>query len=111
MVGAQRPYGVELGGARDRRDPGSLALTAHAVSLLDSYIYGFALQEKSLPFDSSEETAELAESIMSGFGDGEYPHLTEIATAHVMRPGYAYGDEFTFGLDLVLDGLHRAATG
>ncbi|MFD3841531.1 TetR/AcrR family transcriptional regulator C-terminal domain-containing protein [Streptomyces sp. NPDC058642] len=87
----------------------SLTLTAHAVSVLDSYIYGFALQEKALPFDSPKETAELAESIMSGFGDGEYPHLTEIATAHVMRPGYDYGDEFEFGLDLVLDGLQQAA--
>lgn len=87
----------------------SLALTAHAVSLLDSYIYGFALQEKTLPFDSPQETAELADSIMSGFGDGQYPYLTEIATAHVMRPGYAYGDEFEFGLDLILDGLQRAA--
>ncbi|MEU4171452.1 TetR/AcrR family transcriptional regulator [Streptomyces sp. NPDC026665] len=87
----------------------SLALTAHAVSLLDSYIYGFALQEKTLPFDSPQETAELTDSIMSGFGDGQYPYLTEIATAHVMRPGYAYGDEFEFGLDLILDGLQRAA--
>ncbi|MFF3883628.1 TetR/AcrR family transcriptional regulator [Streptomyces sp. NPDC001914] len=87
----------------------SLALTAHAVSLLDSYIYGFALQEKTLPFDSPQETAELADSIMSSFGDGQYPYLTEIATAHVMRPGYAYGDEFEFGLDLILDGLQRAA--
>ncbi|MFJ9209352.1 TetR/AcrR family transcriptional regulator [Streptomyces sp. NPDC102264] len=87
----------------------SLALTAHAVSALDSFIYGFALQEKALPFDTQDGTAELAESIMSGFGDGEYPYLTEIATAHVMRPGYAYGDEFEFGLDLILDGLRRAA--
>lgn len=87
----------------------SLALTAHAVSVLDSYIYGFALQEKTLPFDTPQETAELAESIMSGFGDGQYPYLTEIATAHVMRPGYAYSDEFTFGLDLILDGLQLAA--
>ncbi|MFJ7278198.1 TetR/AcrR family transcriptional regulator [Kitasatospora sp. NPDC098663] len=87
----------------------SLALTAHAVSVLDSYIYGFALQEKTLPFDSPEETAELAESIVSGFGAGEYPYLAEIATAHVMRPGYSYGDEFTFGLDLILDGLGQAA--
>jgi hypothetical protein len=94
-----------------RRGGFSLTPTAHAVSLRDSCIYGFALQEKSLPFGSSEQTAELAESTMSGFGDGEYPHLTEIATAHVMRPGYAYGDEFTFGLELVPDGLHRAATG
>ncbi|MFF7469768.1 TetR/AcrR family transcriptional regulator C-terminal domain-containing protein [Streptomyces sp. NPDC008092] len=92
-----------------RRGGFSLALTAHAVSVLDSYIYGFAQQEKTLPFDTPEQTAELAESIMSGFGDGEYPYLTEIATAHVMRPGYAYGDEFAFGLDLVLDGLQRAA--
>ncbi|MEU4089947.1 TetR/AcrR family transcriptional regulator [Streptomyces aureus] len=87
----------------------SLTLTAHAVSVLDSYIYGFALQEKTLPFDSPQETAEVADSIMSGFGDGEYPYLTEIATAHVMRPGYAYGDEFEFGLDLILDGLQQAA--
>ncbi|MFF7749015.1 TetR/AcrR family transcriptional regulator [Streptomyces sp. NPDC007971] len=87
----------------------SLALTAHAVSVLDSFIYGFALQEKTLPFDTPDETAELAESIMSGFGDGEYPYLTEIATAHVMRPGYAYGDEFEFGLDLILGGLQQAA--
>ncbi|MFF7892470.1 TetR/AcrR family transcriptional regulator [Streptomyces sp. NPDC007907] len=87
----------------------SLTLTAHAVSVLDSYIYGFALQEKTLPFNTPDETAELAESIMSGFGDGEYPYLTEIATAHVMRPGYAYGDEFEFGLDLILDGLQQAA--
>ncbi|WP_066944288.1 TetR/AcrR family transcriptional regulator [Streptomyces lushanensis] len=87
----------------------SLTLTAHAVSVLDSFIHGFALQEKTLPFDTPEETAEVAESIMSGFGDGEYPYLTEIATAHVMRPGYAYGDEFAFGLDLILNALERAA--
>ncbi|MET8029073.1 TetR family transcriptional regulator [Streptomyces avermitilis] len=67
------------------------------------------MQEKTLPFDTPDETAELAESIMSGFGDGEYPYLTEIATAHVMRPGYAYGDEFEFGLDLILNGLQHAA--
>ncbi|WP_051947579.1 TetR/AcrR family transcriptional regulator [Streptomyces scabiei] len=92
-----------------RRSGFTLPLTAHAVSVLDSYIYGFALQEKTLPFGSPEEIAELADSIMSGFGDGEYPYLTEIATAHVMRPGYAYADEFEFGLDLVLDGLQQAA--
>ncbi|MEU9073888.1 TetR/AcrR family transcriptional regulator [Kitasatospora sp. NPDC004745] len=92
-----------------RRAGFSLTLTAHAVSVLDSYIYGFALQEKTLPFDTPEETAALAESIAAGFADGQYPYLAEIATAHVMRPGYSYGDEFTFGLDLVLDGLQQAA--
>jgi hypothetical protein len=87
----------------------SLPMTAHAVSVIDSYIYGFALQEKALPFESPDETAELAESIMGGFGEGEYPYLTEIATDHVMRPGYDYGDEFAFGLELILNGLQQTA--
>ncbi len=34
-----------------------------------------------------------------------YPHLAELATEHVLQPGYGYGDEFEFGLDLILDGL------
>jgi AcrR family transcriptional regulator len=86
----------------------SLALTAHAFSALDSYIYGFALSEKALPFDTPDETAELAQSIMSRFADGEYPHLAEMAVGHIMVPGYDHGDEFEFGLNLILDSLQRA---
>jgi AcrR family transcriptional regulator len=88
-----------------------VALTAHAYSLLDSYIYGFALQEASLPFDTPEETAELAQTMLAGFPADAYPHLTELATEHVLQPGYDYGDEYEFGLDLILDGLERAAAG
>ncbi len=86
----------------------SIPMAAHAFSVLDSYIYGFALQEASLPFESGEETAELAEAIMSQMPAGAYPHLTELAVEHVLQPGYAYGNEFDFGLDLILDGLERA---
>ena len=86
----------------------SIELTAHAYSLLDSYIYGFALQERSLPFHTPEETAEMAQDILAGFPADEYPHLTELTTQHVLRPGYDYGNEFEFGLDLILDGLERA---
>jgi AcrR family transcriptional regulator len=86
----------------------SLALTAHAFSALDSYIYGFALSEKALPFDTPDETAELAQSIMDRFADGEYPHLAEMASGHIMKPGYDHGDEFEYGLKLILDGLQRA---
>ncbi|MEX2570981.1 MAG: TetR/AcrR family transcriptional regulator C-terminal domain-containing protein, partial [Gemmatimonadota bacterium] len=85
----------------------SIELTAHAYSLLDSYIYGFALQELSLPFKDSEDAAEVTEGIMEGVPAGEYPHLTELATRHVMQPGYDYGNEFEFGLGLILDGLER----
>jgi AcrR family transcriptional regulator len=86
----------------------SVELAAHTFSLLDSYVYGFALQEASLPFETGEETAELAEQIMEAFQPGQYPHLTELTVEHVLQPGYDYGDEFEFGLDLILDGLERA---
>jgi AcrR family transcriptional regulator len=86
----------------------SVELAAHAYSLLDAYIYGFALQEASLPFHTPEETAEVAETIMAELPADEFPHLAEIAREHVLRPGYDYGNEYTFGLDLILDGLDRA---
>ncbi len=86
----------------------SIALAAHAFSVLDSYIYGFALQEASLPFDTGEETAGLAQLIMARFTPGEYPHLTELTVGHVLQPGYDYGNEYGFGLDLILDGLERS---
>jgi AcrR family transcriptional regulator len=87
----------------------SVELTAHAYSLLDSYIYGFALQEASLPFGTPEETAQVTREIADQMPAGEYPYLAEMATAHVLQPGYQYGSEFEIGLDLVLDALERTA--
>jgi len=86
----------------------SLELAAHAYSALDSYIYGFALQERGLPFDSPEEAAELAQVMSAQFPADEYPHLAEFTLGHVLQPGYDFADEYEFGLDLVLDGLERA---
>jgi AcrR family transcriptional regulator len=91
-----------------RRAGFTVAMAAHAYSALDSYIYGFALQEPSLPFGATHDTAEVTRAIMARFSSGEYPHLTEVAVEHVLQPGYDYGDEFEFGLDLILDGLERA---
>jgi AcrR family transcriptional regulator len=90
------------------RDAGfSLQLTAHAFSALDSYIYGFALQEQSLVFGTPEETSELAKAFLLQFPTSEYPRLAELTIEHVLRPGYDYGDEYEFGLDLILDGLEK----
>jgi len=86
----------------------SIEMAAHAFSALDSYIYGFALQEASLPFETAEETAEVAQMILEQLPADEYPYLTELTIEHVLQPGYDYGDEFEFGLDLILDGLERA---
>src|SRR5712692_295237 len=86
----------------------SIEMTAHAYSVLDSYIYGFAHQESNLPFDTAEETKEVADAILHQLLAGEYPHLIELTTEHVLKPGYDYGNEFEFGLDLILDGLERS---
>jgi AcrR family transcriptional regulator len=89
----------------------SIALAAHAFAALDSYIYGFAMQEASLPFRTGDETSQLAQAIMARFAAGEYPHLTELTVEHVLQPGYEFGDEFEFGLDLILYSLARVANG
>jgi AcrR family transcriptional regulator len=88
-----------------------IAMAAHVYSLLDSYIYGFALTKMSLPFDTSEAIGEVAQDMLEPFPANEYPNLVEILTEHVMKPGYDYGDEFEYGLDVILDGLERAREG
>lgn len=85
----------------------SIEMAAHAYSVLDSYIYGFTMNELSLPFDNSEKVAEVAGNILRESPMGAYPHLAEMAIEHAMKPGYDYGDEFEFGLDLILEGLKR----
>ncbi|HEY5784229.1 MAG TPA: TetR/AcrR family transcriptional regulator C-terminal domain-containing protein, partial [Microlunatus sp.] len=79
--------------------------TAHAYALIDSYVYGFALQEAALPFDGPDTVTEVAAPMMEQFADGQYPQLVELAVEHILQPGYDFGDEFDFGLDLILDAL------
>ncbi len=86
----------------------SIETAAHAFSVLDSYTYGFAMQEQSLPFETEEETAEVAETILAQLPADEYPHLAEMTIEHVLLPDYDYASEYEFGLDLILDGLERA---
>ena len=86
----------------------SIEAAVHAYSLLDSYIYGFALNEQSFPLDTSEEVAEMGTSILRGFPLNAYPHLAEFINEHAVKPGYNYGDEFEFGLELILHGLEQA---
>jgi AcrR family transcriptional regulator len=86
----------------------TIEMAAHAYSLVDSYIYGFALTQMNLPFDRSAEVAEVAQNMLQPFPLNEYPNLVEFITEHAMKPGYDYGDEFVYGLDVILDGLERA---
>jgi AcrR family transcriptional regulator len=89
----------------------SMQLTAHAFAAVDSYVYGFALQERGLPFDTPEQTAEMAQAMLAHFPVDEFPHLAAFTREHVLQPGYDFGAEFEFGLDLILDGLERHSAG
>jgi AcrR family transcriptional regulator len=95
VIGSLRAGGFDIG------------MAAHAYSVLDSYIYGFALTKMNLPFETSDDVADVAQSMLQPFPPDEYPHMLEILTDHVMKPGYDYGEEFEYGLDLILDGLER----
>jgi AcrR family transcriptional regulator len=86
----------------------SVMMTAHAYALIDSYVYGFALSESSLPINGPETVSEVAESMGEYLTSEAHPHLMEFSIEHVMKPGYDFGTEFAFGLDLILDGLAAA---
>lgn len=90
-----------------RRGGFTVEQTAHAISAVDAYLYGFALTDISLPFEGPEDTTELVTQILAGIPAEQYPHLRELTVEHVLQPGYDFGAEFGFGLDLVLDGLER----
>jgi AcrR family transcriptional regulator len=95
VIGNLRAAGFDMG------------MVAHAYSLLDGYIYGFALTKMNLPFDSGDDVAGLAQDMLEPFPLGEYPNLVAFITEHATKPGYDFGDEFEYGLDVILDGLEK----
>jgi AcrR family transcriptional regulator len=85
----------------------SIPMTALATWMLNSYVYGFALQEASLPFDTAEELAAMADDVYVPLLEADrYPHLTEVASA-LIAAGYDPAAEFLIGLDVILDALER----
>lgn len=84
-----------------------LVAVAHAYSLIDGYIYGFAATKLNVPFHTTAEMTAMAQEMFEPFPPNEYPNLAEFVNDHVMKPGYDYGDEFEYGLDLILDGIDR----
>jgi AcrR family transcriptional regulator len=85
----------------------SFEMAIHAYSVLDAYIYGFALQERDTglktPASAGEAARRRAKTISA---PGDYPYLVEIATK-LSESGYDNAVEFSWGLDLILDGLDR----
>ena len=85
----------------------SVPMAAHAFAVLDAHLYGFLVQELALPFSPGDDLEEMTTAMMADFPVDALPHLAELATEHVTKPGYAFGDEFAWGLELILDGLGR----
>ncbi|WP_043638851.1 TetR/AcrR family transcriptional regulator [Nonomuraea candida] len=88
-----------------RRAGFTLAMAAHAVSLIDSYVYGYVMQEANLPIATPGDVEEVAGGILESLPADELPHLAEMIAEHALRPGYDHTSEFGYGLDLILDAL------
>ena len=86
-----------------------LPLMAHGYAILDSFVYGFAIEEANLPDLGGDGLSEAAADIAQAFMTGEYPQLTRLAMEHVARPDYSFGASFDVGLDMILDGLEAAS--
>ncbi|GAA1477397.1 TetR/AcrR family transcriptional regulator C-terminal domain-containing protein [Nocardioides aestuarii] len=83
----------------------SLSLTGHAFAALDAHLYGFLVQELSLPFEPGADLAQLGQMIVSSLPEGQLLHFKEFTLEHALQPGYDFGDEFEVTLDLVIEGL------
>ncbi len=86
----------------------SVPLAATAAATLDAYVYGFAIQELALPFDTSEELAEALGDPLEMMPADAYPSLARMVGEYASKPGYAFSKEFPRGLELILDGFERA---
>jgi hypothetical protein len=93
-----------------RRAGFSSAMATRVYNLLNSYIYGFVLQEMSLPFGTREELADLGETMLPQMPEDQYPHLRQVAI-DLARSGFVYADEFEVGLDLILAAIERSIEG
>lgn len=81
-----------------------------AFSLLDSYVYGFGIQQFNFSADSDMRQEEMAAAVLALVPEEEYPHLNKMAS-HAMKVGYDAEADFAFGLEIILDGLQRVLAG
>ncbi len=78
----------------------------HAFSLLDSYIYGFGIQQLNFSIDDDESPEERAEAMLAFIPPERYPSL-HLMASHAMKTGYDAEADFRFGLEIILDGLQH----
>jgi hypothetical protein len=84
----------------------SSAMATHAYSLLDAYIYGFALQESNTHMNTPETLSEVTSDVIEQMAEDEYPHMQRVGR-ELMLAGFEIGSEFEFGLDLILGAIEQ----
>ncbi len=96
-----------------RRGGLPVAVVAHAYAIVDAFVYGFAVQEASLPTgdDDGGGLGDAAEQMAAALPVDQFPHLAAFTLEHVLQPGYDFGDSFEVGLDVILDGIEVLAAG
>ena len=88
------------------RDAGlSWAETDRAWNAMDSHIYGFTLLLQNFPVDP-EEYASAAASYLPMLPADTYPYMHELSRG-VADGSHDGTHDFSFGLELILDGLDR----
>ena len=84
----------------------SSAMATRIFNVADSYVFGFVLQERSLPFEGAEGLAEVGGAMVDEFPSEQFPNLYAVAK-ELIASGFDYSAEFEPGLDVVLEGLAR----
>lgn len=88
-----------------RRQGFSVELAYNTMILLNSYVYGFVIQEQAWGFDRKERPKVVAKTAPM-ISPAEFPHVVEMIGFVTAKNGY-YAD-FDFGLDLLIEGLANA---
>jgi hypothetical protein len=89
----------------------TVPLAYRAFVIIDSYLYGYVMQELHWPVEEAA-MAQVEEDLTAQLSTADYPHLMEAIT-HVMttraesRVAGVYDVDFAAGLELILDALAR----
>jgi len=86
----------------------TIEAAAHALWLLDSYVYGHVVQEISLSAVSPTERGDPNRSVV--VATTGYPLLAELGQ-HSASAAFSLDREFAYGLDLILDALAAGRRG
>lgn len=83
----------------------SFEMVDRAWNAIDSHIYGFTLQELNFPIETTEY-AKVAQDYIPNIPADKYPYMNRL-TQHLIDGHYDGIADFSFGLELIFDGLDR----